>query len=291
MARDINNVGEQLLKRVKGRVLVITGAGISADSGVPTFRGEDGYWRTYKAEELATRAAFNTRPEVVWNWYRERRAIILAAQPNAAHVAVVALAQQCQEFLLITQNIDDLHERATVAGRSLAASQIVHIHGEIFVTRCTRCGHSVTDWSSDAMQGIPRCPVCQALMRPGVVWFDEELDAQMEDRVRDFLARGVRCCARHRNYSDVRLHAAVGCRRTWSERLADRDKPTRDNLEQEGRPSYPRTGGSGVAKSGQECIQRGGVNQALRARADRGRMLRNLSEHDWYPYTRAAAWD
>jgi len=190
MARDINNVGEQLLKRVKGRVLVITGAGISADSGVPTFRGEDGYWRTYKAEELATRAAFNTRPEVVWNWYRERRAIILAAQPNAAHVAVVALAQQCQEFLLITQNIDDLHERATVAGRSLAASQIVHIHGEIFVTRCTRCGHSVTDWSSDAMQGIPRCPVCQALMRPGVVWFDEELDPQMEDRVRDFLARG-----------------------------------------------------------------------------------------------------
>jgi NAD-dependent deacetylase len=171
-------------------VLVFSGSGISADSGIPTFRGEGGYWRTYKADELATQAAFNNHPEVVWNWYRERRAIISAAQPNAAHIALVALAERCREFLLITQNVDDLHERAAVAGRSLAASQIVHIHGEIFVTRCPRCGHSVTDRESCAMEEMPRCPVCQALMRPGVVWFDEELDPQMEGRVRDCLAGG-----------------------------------------------------------------------------------------------------
>jgi NAD-dependent deacetylase len=190
MASDLDNFGERLLKGLAGRVLVIAGSGISADSGIPTFRGEGGYWRTYKAEELATQAAFSSHPEVVWNWYRQRRAIISPAQPNAAHVALVTLAQQCREFLLITQNVDDLHERATAAGHSLAASQIVHIHGEIFVTRCPRCGHSVTDRSSDATQEMPLCPVCQTLMRPGVVWFDEELNPQMEGRVRDFLARG-----------------------------------------------------------------------------------------------------
>jgi NAD-dependent deacetylase len=190
MAKALNNFGGRLLKGLTGRVLVITGSGISADSGIPTFRGEGGYWRTYKAEELATQAAFNRHPEVVWNWYGERRAIISAAQPNAAHIALVALAQHCREFLLITQNVDDLHERATVAGRSLAASQIVHIHGEIFVTRCPRCGHSFTDRDSSATQEMPRCPICQTLMRPGVVWFDEELDPQEEKRVRDFLAGG-----------------------------------------------------------------------------------------------------
>jgi NAD-dependent deacetylase len=190
MARDLTNFGDPLLKGLSGRVLVITGSGISADSAIPTFRGEGGYWRTYKAEELATQAAFNSAPEVVWRWYHERRAIISAAQPNAAHIALVALALKCREFLLITQNVDDLHERATVGGRSLATSQIVHIHGEIFVTRCPRCGHSVTDRDSSPAQEVPRCPVCQASMRPGVVWFDEELDAQEESRVRDFLARG-----------------------------------------------------------------------------------------------------
>jgi len=190
MANDLNNFGKQLLNRLTGRVLVVTGSGVSADSGIPTFRGDGGYWRTYKAEELATQAAFNTHPEVVWNWYRERRALISAAQPNAAHIALVALAQQCREFLLITQNVDDLHERATVAGRSLGASQMVHIHGEIFVTRCPQCGYSVKDRNSSVTAEMPRCPVCQALMRPGVVWFGEELDPQMEDRVRHFLAGG-----------------------------------------------------------------------------------------------------
>lgn len=190
MARDLTTFGEPLLEGLTGRVLVITGSGISADSAIPTFRGEDGYWRTYKVEELATQAAFNRRPEVVWKWYHERRTIISAAQPNAAHIALVDLALKCREFLIITQNVDDLHERATLGGRSLASSQLVHIHGEIFVTRCSRCGYSVTDRDSSPKQEMPQCPICQALMRPGVVWFDEELDAQQERRVRDFLARG-----------------------------------------------------------------------------------------------------
>ncbi len=186
----MSDFSERLLKGLTGRVLVITGAGISADSGIPTFRGEGGFWRTYKAEELATEAAFERQPEVVWRWYRERRAIVSAAQPNAAHVALTALAQECREFLLITQNVDDLHERVAVGGRSLAAFQIVHIHGEIFVTRCSQCSHSVTDRESSTTREIPRCPVCQALMRPGVVWFDEENDPHEETRVRDFLAGG-----------------------------------------------------------------------------------------------------
>jgi NAD-dependent deacetylase len=191
MTRDVNDFGERLLRGLSGRVLVITGSGISADSGIPTFRSEDGYWRTYRAEELATPAAFSRQPEVVWSWYRERRAIISAAQPNAAHVALVALAQQCQEFLLITQNVDDLHERATVAGHSLPASEILHVHGEIFVTRCPKCGLSVRERDSPAIEAAPRCPACKALMRPGVVWFGEQLDPQAGDRVQDFLGKAT----------------------------------------------------------------------------------------------------
>jgi NAD-dependent deacetylase len=184
----VNDFGERLLRGLSGRVLVITGSGISADSGIPTFRGENGYWRTYRAEELATPAAFSRQPEVVWSWYRERRAIISAAQPNAAYVALVALARQCQNFLLVTQNVDDLHERATAAGQSLSASEIIHVHGEIFVMRCPKCGFSVRERDTSATEAPPpRCPKCAAMMRPGVVWFGEQLDSAAEDQVQDFI--------------------------------------------------------------------------------------------------------
>src|SRR5919198_414468 len=116
------------------RVLVITGAGVSAESGIPTFRGKDGYWRKLDPIKLATPEAFARDPELVWQWYRERRQRIRNAQPNAGHEAIARLAQHADEFLLVTQNVDDLHERA-----GLAKAEMVQIHGDIFLTRCSRC--------------------------------------------------------------------------------------------------------------------------------------------------------
>src|SRR5213075_1573541 len=116
------------------RVLVLTGAGVSAESGIPTFRGKDGYWRNLDPTKLATPEAFARDPQLVWDWYRERRQRIRIARPNAAHEAIARLAQRRDEFLLVTQNVDDLHARAGVA-----AEKMVQIHGDIFVTRCSRC--------------------------------------------------------------------------------------------------------------------------------------------------------
>src|ERR1700751_4301909 len=117
-----------------GRVLIITGAGISAESGIPTFRGKDGYWRNLDPTKLATPEAFARDPQLVWEWYRERRERIRNAQPNAAHEAIARLADQTEEFLLVTQNVDDLHARAGVG-----AEKMEQIDGDIFVTGCPRC--------------------------------------------------------------------------------------------------------------------------------------------------------
>lgn len=164
------------------RVLVITGAGISAESGIPTFRGKDGYWRNLDPAKLATPEAFKENPSLVWEWYRERRRWIRAAKPNAAHKAVVELAKRASEFLLVTQNVDDLHVRA-----GLAMEKIVQIHGDIFVTRCSRCDISRNDHRHERKDD---CPQCGAIMRPGVVWFGEQLDPRKIDMVEDFLAGG-----------------------------------------------------------------------------------------------------
>jgi NAD-dependent deacetylase len=177
------------------RVLVITGAGVSAESGIPTFRGKDGYWRNLDPIKLATPEAFGRDPELVWQWYRERRQRIRNAQPNAAHEAIVKLAQRADEFLLVTQNVDDLHQRA-----GLAKKEMVQIHGDIFVTRCSRCDFSHADEpesgrlrsiapTSENNGNLPRCPECDALMRPGVVWFGEPLPAGETERVENYLQR------------------------------------------------------------------------------------------------------
>ena len=123
------------------RVLVVTGAGVSAESGIPTFRGKDGYWRNLDPIRLATPEAFTRDPELVWQWYRERRRRIRNAQPNAAHEAIANLAQSADEFLLVTQNVDDLHERA-----GPAKAEMVQIHGDIFVTKCSRCDFKQYDY-------------------------------------------------------------------------------------------------------------------------------------------------
>jgi len=203
------------------RTLVITGAGVSAESGIPTFRGRDGYWRNLDAAKLATPEAFANDPKLVWEWYRERRERIRNAQPNPAHVAIVKLAAHVDEFLLVTQNVDDLHLRAESEGQRLPREKIVQVHGDIFETRCSRCefafsagspepppGFPVIDFNNGRLRAgvarsiaptlachsesgslLPQCPECGELMRPGVVWFGEQLDPRKIDRVENYLAR------------------------------------------------------------------------------------------------------
>src|SRR4029453_6293783 len=143
------------------RVLVLTGAGVSAESGIPTFRGKDGYWRNLDPAKLATPEAFARDPQLVWDWYRERRQRIRNARPNAAHEAVARLAQGTDEFLLVTQNVDDLHARA-----GIPAEKKVRIHGDIFVTRCSRCEFERHEYEQEQEHGLPKCPECHALVRP-----------------------------------------------------------------------------------------------------------------------------
>jgi NAD-dependent deacetylase len=164
------------------RVFVITGAGVSAESGIPTFRGKDGYWRNLDPAKLATPEAFARDPKLVWESYSERRRRIRAAQPNAAHQAIVKLAQNAREFLLVTQNVDDLHARA-----GLPMQKMVQIHGDIFVTRCSRCDLASKEKEED---DVPRCPRCEGLMRPGVVWFGEQLPRGELRRVENYLDDG-----------------------------------------------------------------------------------------------------
>jgi NAD-dependent deacetylase len=166
------------------RVFVITGAGVSAESGIPTFRGKDGYWRNLDPTKLATPEAFVHDPNLVWDWYRERRQRIRKAQPNLAHQAIAKLAMQAGEFLLVTQNVDDLHRRA-----GLTAEKMVQIHGDIFMTRCSRCDFKRHEHEHDD-GNLPKCPECGALMRPGVVWFGEQLDTAKIDTVENFVTGG-----------------------------------------------------------------------------------------------------
>ena len=181
---------EQLRHGINGRVLVLTGAGISADSGIPTFRGKGGYWRKQNPRRLATAEAFKEDPGRIWEWYRERRQKILQSEPNRAHQALVELARNCSDFLLVTQNVDDLHERAQYDRHGLTEEQIVHIHGRIFVSRCTTCNEERDDRSEQQTIGLPKCHKCNGLMRPGVVWFDEDNDPREENRVKEFLNKG-----------------------------------------------------------------------------------------------------
>jgi NAD-dependent protein deacetylase/lipoamidase len=164
------------------RVLVLTGAGVSAESGIPTFRGKDGYWRNLDPTKLATPEAFARDPQLVWDWYRERRERIRNARPNAAHEVIARLAHHTDEFLLVTQNVDDLHARA-----GIPAQKMVQIHGDIFLTRCTRCDFRRFEQEHE----IPRCSECGAPMRPGVVWFGEQLPWSELQRVEVFLDGGA----------------------------------------------------------------------------------------------------
>lgn len=153
------------------RICVLTGAGISAESGVPTFRGEDGLWKRYRPEELATPDAFAHHPELVWEWYRYRRMIIAGVEPNPGHRVLAELEKRFQHVTLITQNVDGLHRRA-------GSRQVLEIHGNIMQDRCQRCGrvYAMNDKAESA--AIPRCG-CGGKLRPNVVWFGEALPQQV----------------------------------------------------------------------------------------------------------------
>jgi len=156
------------------RVFVLTGAGVSAESGIPTFRGVGGLWRNYRIEEVASPVAWRRDPQLVWEFYSMRRKVASAAKPNPAHFALAKLEQNLQDrFFLCTQNVDNLHEQA-------GSKRVVHMHGELFKSRCDTCRRPPFDDSSicEPPAEIPRCD-CGGQIRPHICWFGEvpfELD-------------------------------------------------------------------------------------------------------------------
>ena len=150
------------------RLFVLTGAGISAESGLATFRGSGGLWNGHRVEEVATPEAWQANPAFVWNFYSMRRRNALAAEPNAAHFALAQIEQQLGDrFYLCTQNVDDLHERA-------GSHRIHHMHGSLFQSRCVRCNQPFPDQSFYGdPENLPTCGKCNAPIRPHIVWFGE----------------------------------------------------------------------------------------------------------------------
>jgi len=148
-------------------VCALTGAGISAESGVPTFRGKDGLWKNYRAEELATPEAFHRDARLVWEWYNWRRELIAPLSYNAAHKALAIMEGKFPSFTLITQNVDGLHKKAQ-------SRNVLEIHGNIWMTRCTGCG-KVSENFDVPIEILPHCSSCGSLLRPNVVWFGEAL--------------------------------------------------------------------------------------------------------------------
>jgi len=148
------------------RLVVLTGAGVSAESGVPTFRGQEGLWKSHRPEDLARVDAFSAHPELVWEFYNWRRDLVGKCEPNTAHLALVELEKHVPNFLLITQNVDGLHFRA-------GSRKLMEMHGSLWQVKCTVCTHAREDRSE--LPDMPECPVCGHLLRPGVVWFGEPL--------------------------------------------------------------------------------------------------------------------
>ncbi|XP_076188383.1 NAD-dependent protein deacylase sirtuin-5, mitochondrial [Aptenodytes patagonicus] len=196
MARPSSNMADfrEVFAKAK-HIAIITGAGVSAESGVPTFRGAGGFWRKWQAQELATPEAFARNPSRVWEFYHYRREVMLSKHPNPAHIAIAEcerrLSKQGRSVVVITQNIDELHRKA-------GTKHLLEIHGSLFKTRCTNCGNVAANYKSpicpalagkgapdpeteDAtipVEDLPQCEEdgCNGLLRPHVVWFGETLD-------------------------------------------------------------------------------------------------------------------
>ncbi|PIE34583.1 NAD-dependent deacylase [candidate division KSB3 bacterium] len=163
-------------------VAVITGAGISVESGIPTFRGPDGTWSHFNLEDLATPEGFESDPKLVWEWYTWRRNRYKHARPNPAHYTLVEMERHYSEFLLITQNVDTLHTQA-------GSQKLFELHGNIAKARCTRCDKVFDNPHITLPENLVRCPRCDSLARPHIVWFGEAYEPWMLDRIGEFLAK------------------------------------------------------------------------------------------------------
>ena len=166
----------KLLAHLKpdARIAVLTGAGISAESGLATFRGPDGLWKNQRPEDLATPAAFQRDPHLVWEWYYFRRDQVRKHAPNPGHLALAQMETLFANFTLVTQNVDGYHVRAGSRG-------VYELHGNIMKSRCSQCGHECGAGEETWREALPYC-ACGALYRPGVVWFGESLPPQTLQR-------------------------------------------------------------------------------------------------------------
>jgi len=167
---DERKLARRWVKEAKS-IAALTGAGISAESGVPTFRGEGGLWRNFRPEDLATPEAFATNPVLVWEWYQWRRELIGKAEPNTGHKALARLEASGKEFTLVTQNVDGLHERA-------GNHRVRKLHGDLWRLRCTSCGAEWPDRRVPLAKLPPHCQ-CGGVARPAVVWFGEPLPMEV----------------------------------------------------------------------------------------------------------------
>lgn len=168
------------------RVMAFCGAGVSAESGVPTFRGAGGLWEGHAVEDVATPEAFARNPQLVWRFYAMRQQGLLHVEPNPAHQALARMEERYDDFLLVTQNVDNLHERA-------GSRKLIKLHGNLMETRCSRCKTVAALVEPVALEQIeagelPTC-ACGGLLRPNVVWFGELLNPLHLDRIHDFIGR------------------------------------------------------------------------------------------------------
>lgn len=167
MATDDLERAANLLRDAE-KVCVLTGAGVSAESGVPTFRASDGLWEGHRIEDVASPDGWHRNPKLVWNFYHARRAKAGSVLPNAGHVALAKMeAHWGENFTLVTQNVDGLHQRA-------GSKNVLEVHGSLRRTRCTGCDVT-TDRGLEALPELPDCPSCGAMLRPDIVWFGEAL--------------------------------------------------------------------------------------------------------------------
>lgn len=181
----------EIVKKSK-HIVALTGAGISAESGIPTFRGAGGIWKTFRSQDLATPSAFKSNPSRVWQFYSSRRENVLTKEPNAAHYALAKFEEKMRKagkrLVVITQNVDELHKRA-------GSKNIIELHGSLFKTRCTKCLETYDNYDSPICESLrdenteilipkkklPSCKECNALLRPAIVWFNEQLDTNVLD--------------------------------------------------------------------------------------------------------------
>ena len=203
---------EETLHQVRGAVrraqgvMILTGAGVSADSGIPTFRHAGGLWDQYRPEELATPQAFRRDPRVVRKWYEWRRRAVLSCRPNRGHEAIARLLLSREDVTLVTQNVDGLHQRAfeKVADSSFVPpaaldrdlDRTLELHGSILRTRCSVCDTGQQEYEpvdAGEVDALPHCPDCGAMMRPDVVWFGESLEGSVLERAFE-AARAAEVC-------------------------------------------------------------------------------------------------